>query len=997
MKKISFLVVAVLLISSIAAIGNSIGAGDTQLKSFSKTFEQPLLKEKEEYIEIEVNGADNYLISEGKPLLPVNKEKIILPFGSKVTEVTCSLGNIETKIISKQIKPSPQMYVKSKLSVENTQVKDETFYSSDEYYPSSWYSYDVGCGLDENMEHKTFVTINTYPVRYLPNINQIEYVDKIDVKLSYNEPDNNPFPTNANYDMVIIAPEGFRSDLEPLVEHKNNYGVDTYIKTPTEIYDEYTGVDKPEQIKYFIKDAIETDGVKYVLIVGGLNNLIYAKPMDTENYGVRYWHVPVRWSNIDYGEPGPITDLYYADVYDDQGTFDDWNDDEDDLIGEWTFRERPDLYPDVALGRLACRNNDEVRSVVDKIIDYETNTYGSDWFEKMTVVAGDGFMDQEDLNFEWDTTDLPNGEYIIYAQSNNDEDEFGPTEEITVQIDKSQETSLTFNHDDYTRITNYPQFPADPMAEIVSVSEGDIIGNTDFFYEPGNREAYINDMLGWANVEYENNILHIRGKTYDPKPYGNYTEMHVWIKNSNDETVFEDWRNLSGMFSEGDWTTGEKLLRGRAGGLYYMPDTFEKEKLWSSNGNWYGPEDVIESISDGRGFVFFSGHGSPGVWANHYPGIPGNRQYGDVEGLAVTELNGIIPSLQMNELSNEYELPVIIVGGCHNSYFGVSLIPSVLNRFIDNNMFTYGLPVPECWGWFPVKMAKSGAIATIGNTGYGYGYLGDYCTSGGIDNWITTEFFVQYGTNGIDILGETHSQTLTSYIDNIGKNDEGDAKTIQQWVLLGDPSLKMGGYPPQQNLDISIYGNQFKPGETIDLKVTNYKEQSYDWNIDTDGDGELDYHTTGKNIQYSWEKPGVYWIEAESSDINGLTVVEIKNDKPNKPVLSGPTNVKVGQSYTYKIEGSDPNNDELYYLIEWGDGNYDIIMPGDSDKISHRFTTGGEKEIKIKAIDDYAEYSENTLKVTCPKSYERPLVRILNNILERYPNAFPVLQEILKI
>ena len=1000
MRKTVYFVVGILLISSLTAIGISSGAGGLQAIKFEKKFEQPIVIEKQDYAEIEVNGANSYLFSEGKPLLPVYRETITLPFGIKVSDVSYTLGNVYTKAITKQIKPSPQPVIKGVVSKNQVSVKDENVYSSDEYYPSDWFSYRVGVGLDENMQHKTFVTITTYPVRYLPSSNTLKYADEINIKLYYNKPDKDPFTENAEYDLVIIAPDKFTTDLQPLVDHKNKYGVKTFIKTTSEIYSEYSGVDKPEKIKYFIKDAIEQLGVKYVLIVGGLKNLIYADPMDTENYGDKWWHVPVRWSNLDLQEPGPVSDLYYSDIYKEGGEFEDWNKDGDDLIGEWTFTEKQDLYPDVALGRLACRNNDEVRSVVDKIINYETNTYNSDWFEKMIVVSGDGFLDQEDLNFEWDTNGLPDGDYTIYAQSNNDEGEFGPIEAINVTIDKTQATSLTFNHDDYTRVPDYPHYPAPPIAEIVSVTEGDIIGNTDFFYEPSDGEAYINSQLHWANVEYENGILHIRGKTYDPKPYGNLTDMHVWVKNSNDEIVFEDWRNNSPMYSEGDWTTGEKPLLGRAGALYYMPSSFEKQKLWSSNGNWYGPDDVINAISKGSGFVFFSGHGSPNVWANHYPGIPGNRAIADVEGLRVSEFDGFKLTFQMNELSNEYKLPVIVVGGCHNSMFTVSLIPSILNMFIhSNNMHTYGLPTPECWGWWPVKMSKSGAIATIGNTGYGYGYLGEYCTTGGVDNWITTEFFLQYGTNGHDILGEAHAQSLTSYINNIGLGDEGDAKTVEQWVLLGDPSLKLGGYPPQTGLKISVNGKEFKPEEKITIEVVNSEAASYNWEIDTDGDGIFDYTAHGKNIQYQWKKPGVYWVKAEKGDTTGLTVVEIKNDQPNKPTISGPTIVKQGQTYTYTVKGSDPNNDELYYLVEWGDNTYNIITPGDNNKVQHRFTKNGEYEVKILAIDNHGDLSGNTLKITCEKTraYNTALLTLFNNILEKHPNAFPMLRQLLKL
>ena len=998
MRKAVYFIVAVLMISSIATLGISTGASGSQQATFSKVFKNPVIVEEQNYVEIEVSGADNYIFAEGKPLLPVNKETITLPFGIRVTDLNYELGNVQTKTISKQIKPAPQKLIKGVVVEQEITTIDETVYASNEYYPSDWVSYNVGVGLDENMEHKTFVTVSTYPVRYIPNSNTIQSVDEIDVKVFYNNPNDNPFTTNANYDLAIIAPEAFTTDLAPIVDHKNSYGVRTYIKTTADIYSEYTGVDKTEKIKYFIKDAVEQDGVKYILIVGGLNNLIYADPQDTENYGDKWWHVPVRWSNIDLHEPGPVADLYYADLYKEGGAFEDWNSDGDDLFGEWVFNEKADLYPDVALGRLACRNTDEVRSVVDKIINYESGAYNSNWFEKMIVVSGDGFMDQENLDFQWNTNEVANGDYTLYAQSNNDEGEFGPIEEINFKVDKSQATSLTFNHNDHERIPNYPQYPADPMAEIVSISEGDIVGNTDFYYQPTEREAYINDQLGWANVELDNGILYIRGKTYDPKPYGEFTDIHVWIENSAGETVFEDWRYDSPMYSEGDWTTGEKLLLGRAGGLYYMPSSFEKIKLWSSNGNWYGPEDVISTISSGSGFVFFSGHGSPNVWGNHYPGIPGNRAVADVSGLDVTEYNGGLPSgFQMNELSNEYELPVIVVGGCHNSMFTVSTIPTILNLFIDNNMHTYGLPTPECWGWWPVKMAKSGAIASIGNTGYGYGYLGEDCTTGGVDNWITTEFFVKYGTEGHDILGEAHALTLSSYVDNIGIADSGDAKTVEQWVLLGDPSLKLGGYPPQAGLDISINDNNIKPKESVSIEVKDGKESDYDWSIDTDGDGEFDYYTTGKNIQYQWDEPGVYWIEVESEGLTGLTVVEIQNDMPNKPTLSGPTNVKAGQVNTYTIRGSDPNNDELTYLIYWGDETYDIVNPSNSKTVTHKFTEKGDNLVTIVSMDEAGGFAENTLKVTCSKAktFNSALLRLLENILEKYPNLFPVLRQLI--
>jgi hypothetical protein len=156
--------------------------------------------------------------------------------------------------------------------------------------------------------------------------------------------------------------------------------------------------------------------------------------------------------------------------------------------------------------------------------------------------------------------------------------------------------------------------------------------------------------------------------------------------------------------------------------------------------------------------------------------------------------NGL-PLFPMGALKNNYKNPIVVVGGCHNSQFNVSLIPSIKDK--TNSLYTncYGLPTPECWSERLVNLAKRGAIASIGNTGYGYGILNEYCTVGGLDGYVTTEFFLQYGTNGIDILGDTHAQTITEYRNHFDFEwDDSHQKTVEQWPLLGDPSLKIGGY-----------------------------------------------------------------------------------------------------------------------------------------------------------------------------------------------------------
>jgi hypothetical protein len=215
------------------------------------------------------------------------------------------------------------------------------------------------------------------------------------------------FPTisitiNANekqesYDLLIIAPEVFVKEIIPLVNHKNQHGIQTILVTTEEIYAqtyfENNGRDDAEKVKYFIKDAIETWDVNYVLLIGG--RIPLSRNED-------YW-VPVRYSQLirnypgyeQYSEGDFLTDLYFADIYHDDGSFSSWDDDNDGVFGEWALdsgaEDRPDLYPDISVGRLPCVNTRDVKTVVQKIIDYETMTFDESWFKKIIVIAGDTY------------------------------------------------------------------------------------------------------------------------------------------------------------------------------------------------------------------------------------------------------------------------------------------------------------------------------------------------------------------------------------------------------------------------------------------------------------------------------------------------------------------------------------------------------------------------------------------------------------------------------
>ncbi len=200
--------------------------------------------------------------------------------------------------------------------------------------------------------------------------------------------DNQNIKTNSTYDMIIIAPIDFYSSLETYIDHKNDLGISTFFVSVDEIYEgtyfEVQGRDNQEKIKYFIKDAIENWEIEYVIFFGSSIDIPVRYCYNNDMYGV---------------EDRFVSDLYYADIYDENRNFSSWDSDGDGIFGEWKESEAEDkpidLKPDICLGRLACINTKEVDIVINKIINYEKQITDESWFKKMVVIGGDTYDEFE--------------------------------------------------------------------------------------------------------------------------------------------------------------------------------------------------------------------------------------------------------------------------------------------------------------------------------------------------------------------------------------------------------------------------------------------------------------------------------------------------------------------------------------------------------------------------------------------------------------------------
>jgi nitroreductase len=82
-----------------------------------------------------------------------------------------------------------------------------------------------------------------------------------------------------------------------------------------------------------------------------------------------------------------------------------------------------------------------------------------------------------------------------------------------------------------------------------------------------------------------------------------------------------------------------------------------------------------------------------------------------------------------------------------------------------------------------------------------------------------------------------------------------------------------------------------------------------------------------------------------------------QNNPPMAPSISGPSNGLRGALYNYTMITTDPDGDEVYYYIDWGDGtNSGWVGPFPSGAVvsfNHTWSQAGTYTIKVKAKDNY--------------------------------------------
>ncbi|HDS59150.1 MAG TPA: hypothetical protein ENN54_02495 [Thermoplasmatales archaeon] len=442
-KALCLLVVSVLVVSGAvfattatdtppAAREKQTGAA-LQTVTASVHFDTPRMTADGHYLRVATTGATDVLRAQTTPLLPYRTETMTFPVGTSIGGVSVTYDRPQSMAVPGKISPAPLATAYNMKAADAT-LREGPVYVADAFYPDSWYDWSVGVGLD-GRQHVLYLSVHLYPARYNPSTATLEYVNDMDITVTYT-PGVEPLTTADEFDLLIVTPEDFSEALQPLVEHKDSHGVATRLVTLGEVYGgaffDVQGRDQAEQVKYFIKNAVEDWGVRYVMLVGGRNGGLLEEK----------WWCPVRYSHLDDNsnwEASYLSDLYFADIYkydNDEVVFEDWDSNGNGVFAEWRMMSKDilDLYPDVYVGRLACRNNFEVQEMVEKIITYETTTHGSDWANTFLGIGGDTFPIESDPYLEGELAISASADYLA---------ELG----VTATLLRTSDGTLSGSHD----------------------------------------------------------------------------------------------------------------------------------------------------------------------------------------------------------------------------------------------------------------------------------------------------------------------------------------------------------------------------------------------------------------------------------------------------------------------------------------------------------------------------------------------------------------------
>ncbi|HEC82487.1 MAG TPA: hypothetical protein ENI53_01195 [Thermoplasmatales archaeon] len=354
MKKLLSLVIMVFLFSGIYVYGIKDNEKSMKISVFLPSLNEINIERIDGVDKIAIDDC-GYLISPGKPMMPLKRIFIELPKNAVYDGIEFSCSKKIELNEKYYIIPSPEIILPS--SPEKTKELHEEWkrnylkvYSSNEPYPEK--IGEIKGFL--NKGNKNCIIVDIYPFQYYPASIKLTYYQHIDVKIRYNMMLAGSEIVKEEHDYIIITSESLYDAIisTDFIEWKESLGYKIKIVNVTDdLITEQEGKDLAQKIRNFLRKYYEAWGIKYVLIVGD------------------YTIIPMRYCYPYYGEVP--TDSYYADLsFSDEES---WDSDRDGKYGEYG-EDNPDFKAEVYVGRIPTNNEGRIKYTLNKIVNFEMDT-----------------------------------------------------------------------------------------------------------------------------------------------------------------------------------------------------------------------------------------------------------------------------------------------------------------------------------------------------------------------------------------------------------------------------------------------------------------------------------------------------------------------------------------------------------------------------------------------------------------------------------------------
>ena len=364
-------------------------------------FGQPTVSERDGYQQIGFKGClPNGIV--GEPTLPWQNVSLMLPQGQEATAINVEFADFVELEGNFNLYPyqEPRAY-----SDENEYpfAKNESLYRAENTYPTIGYS-----KVSTQYLNGVALAFSGFtPLRYVPATGKVSYAQTVKVTIETtasrddhsrklwltpeNEASLQRLAQNSSvlssynkrgreisgYDMLVITSEEWIPSFGEYLNFYSNKGIRTRIVALEEIYASMQGCDEPEQIRNYIIQEYENNGIQMVILGGDVSIVPF-----------RFLFCDAKFNDVDQDQLP--SDMYYACL---DGTLNDDGDDRWGEVGE------DDLLPELGIGRLPFNNETQFENIMRKTFSYLQNPVLGEFTSPIFGAEhlGDGYYGSKDM------------------------------------------------------------------------------------------------------------------------------------------------------------------------------------------------------------------------------------------------------------------------------------------------------------------------------------------------------------------------------------------------------------------------------------------------------------------------------------------------------------------------------------------------------------------------------------------------------------------------